>query len=162
MRGMVFLRPMYSPVMMTPSRRLAWMAVMMRRVPLQRPECGSRSGGAWRRHRPWVWSRATAGRRGSGSSGTQRGSSQQIRHLAGAMEWALKRTCPSPGMPRRTCSLISINSLAVVSLAYYSARLAKSFWIGPAVFSEVVVRGRHPSLLVPPRRPRLIPKENTP
>ena len=62
---------------------------------------------------------------------------------------------------------LSINSLAVVSLAYYSARLAKSLWIGPAVFSEAVVRGpaslrRHPSLWVPPRRPRLTPKENTP
>ena len=39
---MVVLRPMYSPVMMAPSRRWAWMAVMMRRVPLQRPERGLR------------------------------------------------------------------------------------------------------------------------
>jgi hypothetical protein len=48
---------------------------------------------------------------------------------------------------------IAINSLAVVSLAYYSARFAIALWIGPAVSSEAVVQSpapfgvaRHPSL----------------
>jgi hypothetical protein len=64
--------------------------------------------------------------------------------------------------------LIVINSLAVDSLAYYRARIAKALWIGPAVSSEAIVRSpasfkvaRHPSLWVPPCRPRLTPKENT-
>ena len=41
-RGMVTLRPMNSPVMMTPSRRCAWMAVTIRRVPFQRLDLASR------------------------------------------------------------------------------------------------------------------------